>query len=409
MKGSYAIDSFGFFIGIVVASTPLVVLGQEIDPNKTVTSRPKPGFDALGIRAGAFTISPELRVASVYTDNVGREEEDETSDLSTLISPTVSIASDWSRHSLNAEIGSQIAIYQDEGGEDYQDIFANTGATIDILRQTNLALGLDARRGHVDRDDPEDVGGDELTDFYLFGGAATLQHQFNRVGLQGSVDVQRSFYEEDEDDQDEFDYNFLLRSSYELSPRVQVFGEGRYNISDRVQNIDDEGFERDSDGYEFRLGSAIDVTAVLFGEAFVGYRVQRFDEDTFGDETGISFGVDLNWNPTLLTSIGLTGTRDFETTDEAGAASNFDTTVTLTVDHELLRNFIIGGEAFYSKADFRGSEREEDSYGLGASLQYWVNRNITLETGYNYSETDSNIDGESFNANDVQVGIVFKL
>lgn len=408
-KGEKGVTGFRI-IGCIclVVALPPAALGQDVDPNTTVTSRAKPGYDPLGIRAGAFIISPELRVASVYSDNVGRDEDDEQSDIATLISPIVAIKSNWSVHSLAAEVGSEIAIHKDEGGEDYQDVFANAGATIDVSRQTNLALGLNARRSHVDRDDPDDVDEDELTDLYLFGGAVGLQHQFNRIGIGATVEAQRSLYDEEEDDQDEMVYDFLLRTSYELSPRIAVFGEGRYNIEDRIQNVDDDGFERDSDGYELRLGTEIDLTAVLFGEVFAGYRVQRFDDD-FGDETGLSFGVDLNWNPTQLTSVGLTGTRDFEATDEAGAASNFNTSVALSIDHELLRNVIVSGEASYSLADFRNSDREEDTIGLGVGAQYWLNRNITLETGYRYSTRDSNQDDESFTANDFEVGIAFKL
>ena len=60
-----------------------------------------------------------------------------------------------------------------------------------------------------------------------------------------------------------------------------------------------------TDSIEGRLGASIDLTSVLFGEVFGGYVVQRFAEDDFDDETGFSFGVNLNWNPTLLTSVGL--------------------------------------------------------------------------------------------------------
>ena len=188
-----------------------------------------------------------------------------------------------------------------------------------------------------------------------------------------------------------------------------MFVEGRYNIEDRDDNVDDNGIERDTDGYEARLGASLDVTSVLFGEAFVGYREQRFDESDFDDEDGLSFGVDLNWNPSLLTSIGFSGQRDFRPTDEGDAASNFRTEFGVTVDHELMRNLILNGRANYQNDDFRGDDREDDTYRLGAGLTYWLNRNFSFNAGYDFSERESDEDGEDYTANQISIGFTARL
>ena len=134
-----------------------------------------------------------------------------------------------------------------------------------------------------------------------------------------------------------------------------------------------------------------------------------FDDDDFDKETGLSFGVDLNWNPTLLTSVGLSGTRDFQATDEADAASNFRTAVGVTVDHELLRNLLIGAEATYVKDDFTDGGREDDTYVLGTGLTYWLNRNISVNGGYEYSTRDSSEADEDFKANEISIGVTLRL
>lgn len=402
-------NRFWPLMSILTLTLAQAAFGQENNPNVTVTQRPKPDFDPLGIRAGAFLVSPQLKVSEVYNDNVALEEEDEKSDFITLIEPSIAIESDWSVHSLGLEVGSEVAIHANEGDEDYQDAFVTGNFQLDITRATNLTLTGETRKAHVERDDPEDVGDNELTDVYQYGGSASLQQQFNRIGLRGSVSAERSDFESDQNDQDNVEYDFALRTGYEVSPRFQVFAEGIYNIEDRIQNVDDDGFERDSDGFEVRLGTSVDITSLVFGEAFAGYRVQRFKDDNFGDETGVSFGIDLSWNPTLLTSFNLSGTRDFEATDEAGAASNFTTSVVLGVDHEVLRNLVLSADAFYEKDDFRGDDREEDAFGFGGGIEYLVNRNIVLDSAYSYSERDSNVDGESYTANVISVGVAFRL
>lgn len=383
---------------------------EEPNPNVTVADRARPDFDPLGIRAGSFLIFPELAVTGSYTDNAAFDAEDENSDFVTSIAPSVEFISQWSRHELALELGSDIAIYVDENDENYEDFFALGRGRYDVSRQTDVAANVEVRQSHEGRDDPEDPGDDDLVDYYQYGGGLGVSHQLNRVTLSAQGDALRNQYENnDQEDRDATIYNVLLRSAYEYSPRLDLFVEGRYNLEDRDDNVDDNGIERDNNGYEGRLGAGLDISAVLFGEAFVGYRRQQFDEDDFDDEDGVSFGVDLNWNPTLLTSVGLSGLRDFRPTDQGDAASNFRTEIGLTVDHELLRNLIFGVEGRYQIDDFRGDDREDDTYLLGGGLTYWLNRNLSLNGGYNWQKRDSNEIGEDYEVNTVLIGLTARL
>lgn len=394
-------------------ATPELVQAQQqqaADPNTTVADRARPAYDPLGIRAGSFLVFPELAVTGSYSDNVGFDEDDEESDIVTEIEPSVEFQSQWSRHLLAVEVGSEIALHADQGDEDYQDLFAVGRSRVDVSRQTNIAATGEVRRGHEGRDDPEDAGNDDLTDLYQFGGGMALNHDINRLGFTVGGDFLRSAYDDDaEEDRNANVYDVLLRTSYEFSPRLDLFLEGRYNVEDRDDNVDDNGVARDTDGYEGRLGAGLDITSVLFGEAFAGYRVQRFDEDDFDDETGISFGFDVNWNPTLLTSFGFSGQRDFRATDEGDAASNFRTEVGITIDHEVLRNMIVNGEARYQNDDFRGDDRKDDTVLLGAGLTYWINRNLSFNAGYDYSGRNSNQAGEDYQVNEFSIGLTARL
>lgn len=394
---------------IALVAPDVVLAQQPEDPNVTVTGRSRPEYDPLGIRAGSFIIFPEIGVTESYSDNVALDEDDEQSDFVTQIEPLVELQSQWSRHALGLEVGADIAFHAEESDEDYQDFFALGQGLLDISRQTNLSANTELRLAHEGRDDPEDPGDDELTNVYIFGGGLALEHQINRLGFTVGGDVQRNVYEDDEEDRNANIYDFLLRTSYEVSPRLDTFVEGRYNIEDRDDDVDANGIERDTNGYEARLGVGLDITSVLFGEAFAGYRLQQFAEDDFDDETGVSFGVDLNWNPTQLTSIGFSGARDFRPTDEGGAASNFRTDFGITIDHEFLRNVIVGGRANYRIDDFRGDDREDETYILGGGITYWLNRNLSLNAGYDYSERDSNQAGEDYRANTFSIGLTARL
>ncbi len=412
MTASFRVHRLLLASAALTVATPELVLAQQqpVDPNTTVADRARPEYDPLGIRSGALLVFPELGVNGAYSDNVGFDEDDEESDIVTQIEPSVEFQSQWSRHLLAVELGSEIAIHAEESDEDYQDFFALGRSQIDVSRQTEIAATAEARLTHEGRDDPEDAGNDELTDLYQFGGGVALNHDINRLGFTIGGEVLRSVYDDDEEeDRNANVYDLLLRTSYDVSPKLDMFLEGRYNVEDRDDNVDDNGVARDTDGYEARLGAGLDITSVLFGEAFAGYRVQRFDEDDFDNETGISFGVDLNWNPTLLTSIGFSGERNFRATDEGDAASNFRTEFGVTIDHEVLRNMVVNGEARYQNDDFRGDDREDDTILLGVGLTYWINRNLSFNAGYDYSGRDSNQAGEDYTVNEFSIGLTARL
>lgn len=380
---------------------------REVDPNVTVTDRPRPEYDPLGMRAGSFRILPELAITGTYSDNVEFDEDNEESDYIITLRPVVALESDWTRHALGFEVGSELGFYLEEDNNDYEDFFAEGDGTLEISRQTSLRANAGIRQANEDQSEGNN---NEVETFMEYDGGLSLSHQLNRVivTLGGNVD-RVEFDDNEDDDENRYEYNTLLRGTYEVSPRFDVFTEGRYNVLDYDEDQDGTGNEQDSDGYEIRLGTGLDLTTVLFGEAFFGYRVQNFDQDD-EEEDGISFGADLNWNVTQLTSIGLTGQRDFQPSDEAGANSIFQTRFGVSVAHEFLRNLVVDGSAIYQNDDFRGdSNRDDDIVRLGVGATYWVNRNASLNAGYEYSQRDSNQANQDYNANEISIGLTLRL
>lgn len=397
--------SLGGFAGVAGA--------QEPDPNVTVVDRPRPDFDPLGIRAGGFLVLPSVTVSETYDDNILAEPDDEESDFITLIRPRVQATSDWVRHRLGVTVGSDIGIYADNDEENFEDYFAALDGRLDIRRGTTMDGVLDVGKFHEGREDVEDVEADEVTEYFRYGGRLALSQTFNRFNVRGTGVV--AWYDYDDvaginnDDRDRTDYDALLRLGYLVSPRVNVFTEGRYSIADRDAEVDDDGFDRDSDGWEGRLGTAVDITAVLFGEAFVGYRYESFDDEAFDSVDGLSFGVDLTWNPTGLTTLILSGGSDIEATNQTGASGNFKTEIALSVDHELLRNLLVGGFGGYQRDDFDGIDRVDETFTVGATVTYLLNRYLSLQGSYDFSDRSSDLDTEEFTRNRITLGLTAQL
>lgn len=389
-----------FAAAALTLGAPALVLGQEVGP-----------YDPLGIRAGGFLIYPSLSVSEVYDDNVFAVDSNKDDDLITLIEPGVRAESNFSRHRLGLTAGSEVAVHLNEEDEDYQDFFVAGDGRLDITRQNFVDGALEFARDHTDRDDPEDPGDrDELQELYRYGGELSFTQLFNRLNFRVTGGASRTAYVEPEEaDRDQNTYDARLRTGFFVSPRINTFVEGLYTITKRDRSTDFAGIDRDSEGWGLSAGAEVDLTNLLIGEFQVGYRRQSFDEDGFDDEDGIGYGIDLTYTPTLLTTVSLEGSGDFRPTQQDEAESNFRSSLGLDVNHELLRNVRIGAGVGYTRDEFDGIDRTDDTISAGARASYLINRNFSLDAGYTYTKRWSDDETEEFDRNLVRVGVTARL
>jgi hypothetical protein len=387
-------------------------VGQEPDPNVPVTARPRPDYDPLGIRAGGFLIYPSTSVSGSYNDNILATDDDEEDDFIFVMSPQIAVRSNFPRHSLNFAVQSDVGRYVDHTDEDFWDFGGAVAGRLDITRNNRLTASASAGREHEARDDPEDPGADvteEPVEYYVYTGSLGFEQDFNRVnfGLLGTFD--RNDYDEqgedsDEDVRDRNVYGARLRTGYFLSPRINAFLQGSY---EREQRDASNKSGRDNDVYSAAVGTAVDFTALFFGEAFVGWSLQEFDESDFDSQNGLNYGINLTWNPTQLTSFRLDGTSGFEPSQVG--ASNLESRIGLRVDHELLRNVLIGGEVAYTRDDFQEADRTDNRFDVGPDITYLINRHFSVGAGYVFTKQDSDDNTEEFTRNVVTLRVTAQL
>jgi hypothetical protein len=376
--------------------------GQEPNPNVPVTARPRPDFDPLGIRAGGFLLYPSVTVDGSYNDNIFATDDDEESDFIFTFSPQITARSNFPRHSLDFTVQSDIGQYVDNTDENFVDYGADLGGRLDITRNNRLVGGAFYEHGHDSRDDPEDPGVDvseEPLEYDEYGGDLGFEQDFNRFNVAVTGDVGRRDYDDDtEADRDRLLYGGRLRTGYFISPRINAFVQGGYRREERDTS---EGstppIKRDNNVYDARIGTAIDFTGLLFGEVSVGWSVQDFDESELDTENGLVYGAGLTWNPTQLTSLTLDADGGFVPSDVG--ASNLENQVALRIDHELLRNVLIGGQIAYERDDFQDTGRVDNRFDVGPDITYLLNRYLSVGAGYTFTTQTSDDNEEEFTRN----------
>ncbi len=150
----------------------------------------------------------------------------------------------------------------------------------------------------------------------------------------------------------------------------------------------------------------VDLSGITFGDVFAGYLVQDYDSGVLADIAGLTYGANLTWNVTRLTTGNLLVFRRVEETTQGLASGVVKTGANVSVDHELQRNLIVTLGGSFSAEKFKGATREDDYRILVASATYMLNRHFHLEFDYKYLNRNSNEDGGDLASNIISLRLV---
>ncbi|MGB1548383.1 MAG: outer membrane beta-barrel protein, partial [Alphaproteobacteria bacterium] len=244
----------GFAIGIGDANA------QYLGQRDTVKDRARPELDALGVRAGSFLLFPSVEIEEAYDDNIFKTDNATVDDHILSIRPALSINSQWSQHALGFSAGADSAFYADNDDEDYTDYNFAANGRVDIRRDAHFRGGVSYDEKHEDRGSPDDANGVEPSSYNLTQANAALFNRFTRVSIEPSFNFSQYDYDDvrtsagtiiNNDDRDRDVMKLGVRTGYMIVPdKYEAFVRFTYNDRDYDDNLDDNGFNRDSDGYE---------------------------------------------------------------------------------------------------------------------------------------------------------------
>lgn len=382
------------------------------DRNISVMQRPREGYQAIGGRMGAFTVYPKLSLTAEHNDNIYAVDTNETEDLVWKVEPEINLVSDWSRHSLNAYARAVVQRYQDFDTENTEDYSLGAAAQIDMLRNSYIALGADWAELSEPRTSPNAVAGAvEPTSYETSGARASISHELNRLRLSAGYEVKTFDYEDgrnaaggaiDQDYRDRDVQTLTARADYAVSPGTAIFLEISRNERDYDLSRPTVTLVRDSEGVQALAGANFELGAVTRGEVGVGYFSQEYDDPTLDDIDGFGARAQVEWFPTELTTVTVTGSRTIEESASPGSAGYTSANAAVRVDHELLRNVILTGQAAVGNDDYEGITREDDRFNASLGATYLLNRYAGVTVAYSHMTMDSSgFGGQDFKVNKI--------
>ncbi len=377
------------------------VHAQAADPTGPVKGRPRPEFDAIGGRVGAFQLFPKIDLKETYNSNVYSKDSNVEADFITVIVPSLDIKSDASSHTFKATAKAEVGRYLSNSTENYEDVGADFDLKIDVLRALKLDLNGSVDAGHEMRGAPDEADGKEPGETFETTGGVGLSYKLAKINLDLKSGITISDFSDvtsvtgstiNHDDRDQTEYLSSIRIGLETSPEYTVFSELKYKIIDYADAFDDDGINRDATGYDLSVGSEIDITSLIKGEVSAGYIWQFYDNPAFNDVNEASLGADITWNTTPLTTITAGITRGIKETTTRDVASTTNTKFSAGVDHELLRNFIVSLSGSYSFDKSNGGTKEDKTKSAKFETKYLLNRNYYAGFQLDFLRKDSSQD-----------------
>jgi hypothetical protein len=385
-----------------VAPNVPIAPGVPLERGYTVVDRARPEVAPLGMRFGPWFFFPRAEVDESYNSNInagsGAPGSPKDHAFITTLVPAFDLRSNFPTNALNLSAGAALSYYSKHTSFNTQDAFGAADGRLDLDATHDFHGGLRLERGHEDPGAPNVPGNiaEPIVVSTYTANAGFAQTRL-KVGYSADVTAQRQEYQAVplvgggtalQSDRDNNSYEFALRPYYEFVPNYQAFLRGAWNFRDYDHAaIGQSG--RDSHGYRVDVGARIDLTGISYGEFFVGYLRQQYVSSFFGSIGGIDAGANIVYNLTQLTSLTLKGSRTVQDTNFAvvGAAPSpgyLESSVGLSVDHELLRNVLLNATGAYVNDDFKGIDRTDKGFNAGVGAKYLLNRNLYLGANYTF-------------------------
>lgn len=386
--------------------------------NITVRSRPRPELAALGVRIRSFLVLPAVEIGAGYNDNVRATEDNTRSDVYGIVSPRIEARSDWSRHAVRLMANGEQGRYRDITSENHDDWRVTGSGRLDFGRASSVFGQASVAEQHEDRASPDNVDPTEPSQFRVTETDLGWTHPFGRFDVLLAANVaDYSFDDVDTTglapgtsagrERDRESRRVQARLGYTVWPGYGVYVQTAYNSQD-YDHLSAGGLNRDSTGYEANAGIDLEVTDLIGGEAFIGYYKQRYEAAGFSNHGGVSFGSNLYWNITTLSTLRFELERAVSESTLPGASSYLSTLGGIAIEHELLRNLLLFAGTRYVVRDYQELDREEKLWQHQVGATYMLNRHLYLRLRGVHRDQRGTGGGRDFNQTFVEQSIVLQ-
>jgi hypothetical protein len=371
--------------------------------NLPVRQRPHPELDPAGLDYEGVRFFPSLLVGIEFDSNIYASSRNPADDMALILAPELHIRSDGEFAQHTFDLGAKNYQYREFDSENRTEAHARLRSARQFSNDIKLETLLEAAHRFEERGSSVTLANSLKPIAYNdLRAETTVTKTFNRLGVAVGGGVRSLAFENgetlsgtaiDQSFRDGIIVSASVKPFYEISP-----GYRAYTLL-KVNRRDYEGtgsLNRDSQGYDARAGIEYMLTSMLFGSFDLGYLQQDYRDPLIPDANGLSTKLNLTWLMTPLMTVSLFGSRQVSELAAQEQEARIDLTVGGRVDYELRRNLIASVDGTYTREDFTGSTREDETYGIGTQIDYFINAYCSLGVRYSYFDRNSSNPDFSF-------------
>ena len=369
------------------------------DNNVAVEERPKPEYDPLPVRAGAFIVVPAVTTRLEWDGNVFATGVDKVSDEIVHLEPSISLTSDWSHNAVSAFARLDSSLYVAQTGEDTVDYAVGAAGRMDVRRDLGLAGGASFERDTEPRtDEASPPSATHPIQYDLESAWIEGTKDLDRLRLTARASIDDYTYENAstfagaeiyEKDQDHTTSVGAFKAEYAYLPDVSFLTRLTVNYRDYRDQLLGE-IARTSSGYEAGAGIDFDLTHLMRGEVLAGYLEQDYGvHSSFKTTRGLALRGSASYFATPLMTITLSGSREVKDSGIVDVDGFLASAVSLKLDHELLRNLVLTSTLTYTDDRYQGYRRDDKITEAGFAASYLINRAASLKLTLSDLKQDS--------------------
>lgn len=378
---------------------PTIPYTYDQDRNVSVIEQPRPDYDALGTRLGAFLAYARLDLGVAASDNVYISPANKKSDGFVVASPAISATSDWSRHQLRLSANGAFRRYFEQAQLNRNEYDLRSLGRLDIGDYGNLTGEAQLSRL---REEPFtsqlDAPLATLSSYQRTYATARGERQVGRTRLILAADLTNYDFSpirfadgsrQSQVDRDRKIVTVAGQVEYARTPGAVAFAQLLYSKSDYDRSLLLSGAaNRDSSSQRGIVGLNLDLPGLVRGTVGVGYSRRDFDSAVYRTVSGLSLQAELTYFYSALTNFRLAAHRVIDDSAIADNSAFFDTQFSVAADHELRRNVILGTTARYGIQNYFDSPLRYKIYRIDGNVLYLLSRNLRLRLDAGYGKRD---------------------
>jgi hypothetical protein len=370
-------------------------------------------FAPLGVPLGSFFLYPRGEVDEAYNSNIFATSTSPTRDWITALTSSFDLLSNFPRDSLNFHAGSLAQFYLGHSPQNTQDVFFSTNGTLDLTAGSYIYGNAEVAKQHISYGAPNSPGSiAEPVTYWNYTATAGYLQQGLRFSYEVDVGVTSAQYNAaqlvsggvlPQSYQDGTASSAAITGIYEIIPDYRGYVRFTGSLFDYWHTVPGE-IRPNFTTYRIDLGLQILPTNhIIYGDAYVGYLVQNFQQSSLGSTSTPDYGGDLIWSITPRTTLTFSGLLTYNTGTPGNIPlagnSYLSKTFTGTVSHEVLPNLQLFLTGNYINNSFQGISQTQNVFLVNPGVRYQVNRNLYLGGDIYHVQQTSTASGGSFSQN----------